>query len=192
MSLTSSADEAFLKTVESWLASGLEVLILIRYSRAAGDKSFEFYTSFAALQERLSQLPAEACITVFRVLNWAVSVEYAAWVRPVLLRDRASNLLSSGSSPLHCRALHNRNIRPWSGARQRCPPTRPGRNQRRGESSQTIQMTHRIPLPTPNCLLDSKAHRVSQSSHSDQGMSSRAARSKKSIRHPTQIPCGQT
>lgn len=66
MSLTSSADEAFLKTVESWLASGLEVLILIRYSRAAGDKSFEFYTSFAALQERLSQLPAEACITVFR------------------------------------------------------------------------------------------------------------------------------
>lgn len=66
MSLTSSVDEAFLKTVKSWLASELELLILIRYSRTAGDKSFEFYTSFAALQERLSQLPAEACITVFR------------------------------------------------------------------------------------------------------------------------------
>jgi hypothetical protein len=66
MSLTSSADGAFLKTLEVWLGSEIEVLVLIRYSRAAGDKSFEFYKSFAALKERLSQLPAEACITVFR------------------------------------------------------------------------------------------------------------------------------
>jgi hypothetical protein len=66
MSLKSAAGEEFLKTVEQWLSSQPEVLILIRYSCAAGDKDFEFYTSFAALRERLRQLPAKACITVFR------------------------------------------------------------------------------------------------------------------------------
>src|ERR1700758_2568522 len=66
MSLKSAAGEEFLKKVEDWLRSQGEVLILIRYSRAAGDKDFEFCKSFAALQERLHQLPAEACVTVFR------------------------------------------------------------------------------------------------------------------------------
>lgn len=66
MSLTSSAGGAFLKTLENWLGSEGEVLVLIRLSRASGNKSFEFYTSFAVLKERLSQLPADACVTVFR------------------------------------------------------------------------------------------------------------------------------
>ena len=66
MSIKSAADDEFLKTPENWLSSQTEVLVLIRYSRAAGDKSFEFQTSLAALQERLRQLPAEACVTVFR------------------------------------------------------------------------------------------------------------------------------
>jgi hypothetical protein len=42
------------------------VLILIRYSRAAGNKEFEFFTSLAALRDRLREFPAEACVTVFR------------------------------------------------------------------------------------------------------------------------------
>jgi hypothetical protein len=66
MSLKSAAGEEFLKTLGDWLSSHTEVLVLIRYSRAAGDKSLEFHTSFAALQESLRQLPAEACVTVFR------------------------------------------------------------------------------------------------------------------------------
>jgi hypothetical protein len=66
MSLKSAAGEEFLKTLENWLRSQTEVLVLIRYSRAAGDKAFEFHTSFAALRERLRQLPIEACVTVFR------------------------------------------------------------------------------------------------------------------------------
>lgn len=66
MSLTSAFDDEFLKTLENWLASHPEVLILIRYSCAAGNKDFEFYSSFAPLLERMRQLPAKTCITVFR------------------------------------------------------------------------------------------------------------------------------
>lgn len=66
MSLTSSTDGAFLKTLDNWLGDKGEVLVLIRLSQAAGNKSFEFYTSFAVLEGRLGQLPAEACVTVFR------------------------------------------------------------------------------------------------------------------------------
>jgi len=66
MGVKSAAGEEFLRTVEEWLRSQPEVLILIQHSRAAGNKDFEFYTSFAALQERLRQLNAETCVTVFR------------------------------------------------------------------------------------------------------------------------------
>jgi hypothetical protein len=66
MSLKSAASQEFLMTLEDWLGSQTEVLVLIRYSRVAGHKDFEFYKSFAALQERLRQLPAETCVTVFR------------------------------------------------------------------------------------------------------------------------------
>jgi hypothetical protein len=41
-------------------------MILVRYSRAAGSKSFEFFTSFAALRERLARLNAETSVTAFR------------------------------------------------------------------------------------------------------------------------------
>jgi hypothetical protein len=66
MSLTSTTDREFLKTLEDWLGSQSEILVLIRYTRAAGDKSFEFFRSFAALSERLRQLQAQTCITVFQ------------------------------------------------------------------------------------------------------------------------------
>ena len=66
MSLRSAADEAFLDSLESWLDSHGEVLILIRYSRAAGNKDFEFHTSFLSLRQRLRQLPSETCVTAFR------------------------------------------------------------------------------------------------------------------------------
>src|SRR5215475_1133005 len=66
MSLQSAADKAFLNSLESWLNSHGEVLILIRYSHAAGNKDFEFHTSFPSLLERLRQLPPETCITAFR------------------------------------------------------------------------------------------------------------------------------
>jgi hypothetical protein len=51
--LPSTTDNKFLKTLEDWLRGQQEIMILIRYSRAAGSKSFEFFTSFAALREVL-------------------------------------------------------------------------------------------------------------------------------------------
>jgi hypothetical protein len=66
VSIRSAADKEFLKTIEHWLESQPELLILVRYSRAAGNKDFEFYSSFESLVERLRRLPPETCVTVFR------------------------------------------------------------------------------------------------------------------------------
>ena len=66
MGLTSATDKEFLKTLEDWLDSQSEIMVLISYSRAGGNKSFEFFTSFAALSERLQQLRPQDCITAFR------------------------------------------------------------------------------------------------------------------------------
>jgi hypothetical protein len=64
--LPSTTDNKFLKTLEDWLRGQEEIMILVRYSRAAGSKSFEFFTSFAALRERLARLNAETSVTAFR------------------------------------------------------------------------------------------------------------------------------
>lgn len=64
--LPSTTDKAFLKSLDDWLRGQSEIMILVRYSRAAGSKSFEFFTSFAALRARLGLLKAETSVTVFR------------------------------------------------------------------------------------------------------------------------------
>jgi hypothetical protein len=64
--LRSSTDKEFLKTLETWLRGQSEIMILIRNSREAGNKSFEFFASFAALRERLARLKAETNVTAFR------------------------------------------------------------------------------------------------------------------------------
>jgi hypothetical protein len=65
-SLTSTTDTAFLETLREWLRSQSEIMVLIQYSRAAGDKSFELFTSFDTLSERLHQLTAATRVTAFR------------------------------------------------------------------------------------------------------------------------------
>jgi hypothetical protein len=64
--LISTADEQFLRTVEDWFQSEPEVLTLVRYSRAAGSKSFEFFRAFDLFRERLRGLPPESSVIVFR------------------------------------------------------------------------------------------------------------------------------
>jgi hypothetical protein len=64
--LPSTTNKKFLKSLEDWLRGQSEIMILVRYSRAAGSKSFEFFTTFAALRERLSLLKAETSVTAFR------------------------------------------------------------------------------------------------------------------------------
>lgn len=62
---TSAADSNFVATLESWLRDRTEILVLIRYSRAAGNKDFEFFSSFAALSNRIRQLPPSTSIIAF-------------------------------------------------------------------------------------------------------------------------------
>lgn len=64
--LPSTADKKFLKVLEDWLRDQSEIMILVRYSRAAGGKSFEFFSSFAALRKRLVLLKAETNVIAFR------------------------------------------------------------------------------------------------------------------------------
>ena len=64
--LPSTTDKKFLKSVEGWLLGQPEIMILVRYSRTAGNKSFEFFTSFAVLRNRLGMLKAETSVTAFR------------------------------------------------------------------------------------------------------------------------------
>jgi len=66
MGYASATDPKFLGTLESWLRSLPEILVLIRYSGAAGNKDFAFFSSFEALSNRIRQLPPSTSIIVFR------------------------------------------------------------------------------------------------------------------------------
>jgi hypothetical protein len=61
----STKDKRFLGLLESWLESKPEILVLIRYSRAAGNKDFQFFSSFAVLSDRLSHLSPSTGVTAF-------------------------------------------------------------------------------------------------------------------------------
>src|ERR1700740_109882 len=66
MELLSTADHKFLQTLKEWLAGQSEILVEIEFSRAGGSKSFEFFSSFAALSERLRPLGQQTRVTAFR------------------------------------------------------------------------------------------------------------------------------
>jgi len=66
MNPASATDPGFLGTLESWLSRLPEILVLIRYSAAAGNKDFEFFSSFGALSNRIRQLPPSTSIIAFR------------------------------------------------------------------------------------------------------------------------------
>jgi hypothetical protein len=66
MSFASATDRKFLGTLEAWLRSRPEVLLLTRYSHAAGAKDFEFFSSFQDLSERLRQLPPRTSVIAFK------------------------------------------------------------------------------------------------------------------------------
>jgi hypothetical protein len=66
MSYPSSTDKRFLATLDEWLRSQREILVLIRYSHAAGSKDFEFFSSFETLMEKLRSFPPRTCVIAFR------------------------------------------------------------------------------------------------------------------------------
>jgi hypothetical protein len=66
MDYASATDPAFLGKLESWLGAQPEILVLIRYSLAAGSKGFEFFSSFDDLATRIHQLPPSTSIIAFK------------------------------------------------------------------------------------------------------------------------------
>jgi hypothetical protein len=63
---TSTAGRDFLAKLDSWFSSQPEILVMIRYSHAAGARDYEFFPSLQSLTERIRGLPALTSITVFR------------------------------------------------------------------------------------------------------------------------------
>jgi hypothetical protein len=66
VTLAASTDKTFLGTLEDWLRGQREILVLIRYPYAGGNKSFEFFSSPAALFERLRKLRPRTSVIAFR------------------------------------------------------------------------------------------------------------------------------
>jgi len=64
--MMSTSDSAFLGMLENWLGSRPEILVLIRDSRAAGRKEFEFFFSYESVAGRFSQLPPGTSVMAFR------------------------------------------------------------------------------------------------------------------------------
>ena len=62
----STRDSRFLGPVRSWLETKPEILVLIRYSGAAGSKSFESFSSFVAIADKLAHLPPSTSVTAFK------------------------------------------------------------------------------------------------------------------------------
>ncbi len=61
-----TSSSTFLTTVSNWIQENDEVLVLIRYSSAAGNKDFEFHTSFETFDAKLSMLKPRDSVIVFR------------------------------------------------------------------------------------------------------------------------------
>ncbi len=66
MSYASATDEKFQSTLKNWLQSQREILVLIRFSRAAGSQSFELFSSAEILIARLHNLASDTCVTAFK------------------------------------------------------------------------------------------------------------------------------
>jgi hypothetical protein len=67
MPLTSATDPKFLGTMETWLRDQPEILILVRYSHAGGQREFEFHSSFQALSEKIRRLRPLTSIIAFKL-----------------------------------------------------------------------------------------------------------------------------
>jgi hypothetical protein len=62
----STTDPAFRDRVISYFNTTFEILILVRYSRAAGAKDFRLFSSVAAVESLLNPLPVSTSVTVFK------------------------------------------------------------------------------------------------------------------------------
>jgi hypothetical protein len=63
---TPTTDPKFLGTLELWLQSQPEILVLIRYSAAAGARDFEFFSLFQKLSDRIREFPPRTSVIAFK------------------------------------------------------------------------------------------------------------------------------
>ena len=66
MSLISANDVEFLGPIENWIRGEKEILVQIEFSRAGGNRSFEFFSSLADLIKRLRNLRPSTRITAYQ------------------------------------------------------------------------------------------------------------------------------
>jgi hypothetical protein len=62
----STTDAKFLDTLEIWGRSNQEILVLARFSHAAGKKEFQFCSSFDELKKLIGKLPPLTSVIAFR------------------------------------------------------------------------------------------------------------------------------
>ncbi len=66
MSYSSTDAPWFADALQSWFLTQREILLLIRYSHAAGSKDFELFTTLQATANRIHGLPPRTCVTAFK------------------------------------------------------------------------------------------------------------------------------
>jgi hypothetical protein len=66
MGYQSTDHPGFQGTAARWLAEHSEILAMIRYSRAGGAKSFEFFQSVDSFRNRINALSPATCVILFR------------------------------------------------------------------------------------------------------------------------------
>jgi hypothetical protein len=66
MNYAATRDAKFLSTLKDWFRDQNEILVEIRYRRGGGSKSFELFSLFQALVDRIRELPTGACVTAFK------------------------------------------------------------------------------------------------------------------------------
>jgi hypothetical protein len=66
MPYQSTQSQCFRDTIHDWITQDGEILAIIRFSHAAGAKSFEFYTDGVSLYTRLDKLPPKTCVVIVK------------------------------------------------------------------------------------------------------------------------------
>ena len=67
LTMFQSVKEAwFAGTLQRWLIDQRELLVMLRYPNAGGVRDYELHSSLASITERLSAVPAQTSVIVFR------------------------------------------------------------------------------------------------------------------------------
>ena len=62
----SALGSSFIDTLQGWLGTQSELLLMFRYPNAGGSRDFEVHSSPAAIARRLSRLPPQTSVIAFR------------------------------------------------------------------------------------------------------------------------------